>query len=592
MPDRVRAQRWVVPAAWASVLAVYVVTLHGMPTHVFWSPDEGGKLLQAKTIRFHRGVDYVLPYPGERLDPELRYYASRTRGRGERSLYPVRDDRGGFHFHWPMWFPLLSLLPLSLFGITGVYVLPLLAGWLTALLSGRLAAEVDSSLEVPAILAVGLASPIYFYSLCFWEHTLATALGLLAVLVFVRRRGSVAGLLYALPLLVLSVLLRLEMLSLLLAAVAASAACALSSRGGASVAPAVGEARAGKWGSLLLLGATLAVLIAVALALADRQLRMLTRIPERFARLLVQPRNLAEVLINSPETFGPQLTPAELAGSFAALLACTVAPFFRRAKLEAVMTLSALLVFVLLSAKLVLTPQWYRCLHGLVPVAPFVILAPCAVPLAWRQRRGPLFALAAVAVFLLPCATAAVLAKSVDGSANLTHGLQWGPRYFLVLYPILIVLALAGIHGYWRSTRPEWQKSGVVGLSAFLIGAGLLLQQRGIEESRRTRAMLAALHETLDGRAPIVTDLWWLPAALADLYSREPLYVVRSTDELRAWCRLAADGGVERFALVSGTPIGADLWLPRFALDPGRSPTVSGPYVSELTRRGARRRER
>jgi hypothetical protein len=199
MRDAERTQRWIVLAAWASVLLVYVLSLLGMPRHVFWSPDEGSRLLQAKTLRFDDGFSHALPYPGERLDPDLRFYAHRRGARIERSLYPVRDGAGAFHFHWAPWFPLLSRLPLELFGVTGVYVLPLLAGWLTAVLSGRLAAAIDPSLEVPAVLVVGLATPIYFYSLCFWEHTVAAALSLCAVLLFARRGGTPSALIACLP---------------------------------------------------------------------------------------------------------------------------------------------------------------------------------------------------------------------------------------------------------------------------------------------------------------------------------------------------------------------------------------------------------
>ena len=583
MSDRESTQRWVVLWAWFSVLVVYGLTLHGMPRHVFWSPDEGGKFLQAKTMHFGPGIDYVLPYPGKRLDPELRFYAFRPDGQLRRTLYPVQVDKGRFHFHWPIWFPVLSGLPLAVFGITGLYILPLLAGWLTAILSGRLAAEIDSSLEVPAVLVVGLASPIYFYSLCFWEHTLAAALGVFGVLLFARGRGSLRALLCCLPVLVAAALLRLEMLALVLAVVAAWAVCATRLRRGAADGGPTEEGRLRRWAPVLLLGLTIALLIVFALAIPDRQASKLMRLPQSFERLLEHPSALLQVLINSPRTYGPSLASAELAVVAAAVVFCAAAPFVRWVKLEGAMTLAGVSALLLVVTILVFEPD-YRCLHGLIPIAPYVILAPYAVPPAWRQRHSPFFVLATVGVLYFIAGTAAVLTNPIHPSGNLKQGLQWGPRYLLGLYPFLAVMGIAGVYHYWQSPRPRPQRAIVVVLFGLLIGAGFLFQQRGISQAVETRRTLAAWQAAIEGHAPIVTELWWFPASLAEFYAREPVYVVRSERHARDWSRLAKAGGVDRFTFFTRSALQpGDSRFPGFALEPGSSRVVSGAYVNEFT---------
>jgi hypothetical protein len=66
---------------------------------------------------------------------------------------------------------------------------------LVAVLGGVLAAWFSPRLAPWAVLLVGLATPVWFYSVVFWEHTLASLVALLAVCVLVRapHRGSHRG---------------------------------------------------------------------------------------------------------------------------------------------------------------------------------------------------------------------------------------------------------------------------------------------------------------------------------------------------------------------------------------------------------------
>src|SRR5215470_202956 len=146
-----------------------------MPKGAFWSPDEGAKYIQLHSIEWLDGLRYTIAYGGERIDPTFEFYPARCRFE---DIYPMPLDDGRVKFHWPIWFPLASRAPVALFGLTGLYLLPLLGGWLIALLAGQLSRAWDRRLAPFAILAVGLATPVAFFSLTFWEHTLATALAL------------------------------------------------------------------------------------------------------------------------------------------------------------------------------------------------------------------------------------------------------------------------------------------------------------------------------------------------------------------------------------------------------------------------------
>ena len=135
-----------------------------------------------RSVRWQDGFTYQIPYAGRPLDPELEFFLPEL-------TYPrpsaTPSGTPHLRFATPIWFSLISLPGLAAFGITGLYLLPLLSGWLIALISGLLARTFNPRLAPVAILVVGLATPVFFYSLTFWEHTPATLYALVAVWILV-----------------------------------------------------------------------------------------------------------------------------------------------------------------------------------------------------------------------------------------------------------------------------------------------------------------------------------------------------------------------------------------------------------------------
>ncbi len=165
--------------ATAVVLFVYILILWWLPKDVFWSPDEGSKLLNMHTISWADGVRFTVPYNGRFLDPDFQFYVRNY-------IYPQPSSACNIRFNWPLWFPLLSLIPYRLFGVWGLYLAPLLAGWGTAVLSGIIARRIQPKADAATVLVVGLATPILFYSVLFWEHTIAVFLALFALWLLVE----------------------------------------------------------------------------------------------------------------------------------------------------------------------------------------------------------------------------------------------------------------------------------------------------------------------------------------------------------------------------------------------------------------------
>src|SRR5262245_16352789 len=107
-----------IAAATAIVAASYVALLVAMPKGGFYSPDEGAKYLQLRTLGWHGGLTYSIPYAGIETDPQYAFYPSRCR---HEDLYPVPLADGGVKLHWPIWFSLVTQPALALFGLAGLY---------------------------------------------------------------------------------------------------------------------------------------------------------------------------------------------------------------------------------------------------------------------------------------------------------------------------------------------------------------------------------------------------------------------------------------------------------------------------------------
>lgn len=149
----------------ATVLSAYVAAYVMIPKDGFWINDNECKFLQVQGLIRTEFRDFSIPWPGKELDPEL-------------SCSPLVDPfghvaNGRLYCFYPPMFALVSTLPYRLWGSHGLHIGPFIAGLLTlpaiwylaGLLPGR-----RSSRPIAVFLAA-LATPIWFYSMTFWEHT-------------------------------------------------------------------------------------------------------------------------------------------------------------------------------------------------------------------------------------------------------------------------------------------------------------------------------------------------------------------------------------------------------------------------------------
>lgn len=561
-------------AASALVLCAYLLALRSVPKGVFWHPDEGIKFIGLAAIDIDgAGIHYALPYPGVATDPELRFYPGRSE-KGD--LFPKRLPDGTIGFRWPVLFLLLTKPLVALFGIAGIYVLPLLGGWLTALLAGFVADRHAPPLGPAVVLVVGLATPVAFYSLAFLEHSLATACLMLAIAVTLAPSGGSARRGIIAASLLLAVALRPDTLPL--------AAAVL-------LAPVVARAGGGAGGGLpsrrtivaAVLGTAAAVAVIV-LIVPERHRELLATLPHKITdsiwKLPYLVPAFAHVFLGSPAREAWSINrPAEWA-AVVATAALLGAPWLSRRyqRLEPFVALAALVVLFEFALHVVLATPPFLGRPGALSIAPFMAVAGYAVRAAWRESDAGRRRLAVMGVLgaLLGFGGLFLVRVNLDGSYQV--GLDGGSRYLLGLYPLGTLLAVLTMKTYRDSDRPAWIRSAFTVLVIGMMLAGAIYEARGIRRLSDSRGLIARWERALPPTGPVVTDVWWLPATLAPYYLAHPMYFVAPTSGLDEWVGSATARGLQEFTFVTNRTPGPD----RLRVEAARATVLSTRFVEGM----------
>src|SRR3990172_1732792 len=165
---------WPTILALGGVAGVYLWLAFGvLPAGGYWSVDNGYKRIQADNIRFTPWLDLSIDYPGRRLDPSLRYVPF--------GLLFHYVWRGEIHLTQSPAIAIVGKPFTEWLGGRGELVVPMLSGLVSLWLTSKVMRKLDAHPAWIGVLLTGLATPLIFYSLNFWEHTLGVALGLGAV---------------------------------------------------------------------------------------------------------------------------------------------------------------------------------------------------------------------------------------------------------------------------------------------------------------------------------------------------------------------------------------------------------------------------
>ena len=501
----------------AAVALVYLATLAILPAGGLWIVDNGSKRVQVQALLASGFRDFSLPLPGRELDPAFEFNPM------PKLFSEVREGR--LYSQYPPAFAVLSALPFSMFGDAGLCLLPLLAslallgflGWIADL------AEVSPRVRALSILVAGLATPLWFYAVVFWEHAVAAGLclGSVALAFEFLIRGSrrllwLSGLAIALasglrePLLLLAAALGILVLS---TTPRARLQAGLVFGGGIA---------AGLFPSLILqwfaLGEPLGIHVSgnFAANAADGSAlghHLRTRLAAFYNLFLA--------------AGGSRTLSAALNLPFAVLLIAQPRPSARAYRA------CALGVAVWALVGLVVSAFGYATAHSpidrMLAGNGFFAAAPLlAVGLVRRRERDATTPGDRVIGWLLRLALAYALLYLAFAPLISTAGIHWGNRFLLDLYPLLALPCAAGLLELWRGSAAR----GLAVLLLLLVAGSVVLQVFSIDLLRR-KLVFGERFEQAVREAPeavVVTDVWWVPLTLARELLRKPIFYV-STDE-------------------------------------------------------------
>ncbi len=508
------------------VAAIYVATLAQLPRDGFWIVDNGCKFVQMQSIIRSDYTDYSIGWPGVKVDPQYQYSPLIPR------FGHVID--GKLYGTFAPFFPLVSTFPYRVWGMNGLYIIPLMGGLLTLSAVWKLAAILSAgragfkASPALAILFAGLGTPLWFYSVEFWEHTPGTGLACWAMVFFLLHLRD----------------------SRTLWAVLSGMACAASIyfRDDMYV---------------------LAAVIAVGMVIAE---------PRRWHRGVVFGCVAALVLaplwwfqwkvLGNP--LGHHFTPTDsesvASGSFLMDRWLVIRHLFldvgkslswsilftgpllllwfkslarRRVGAKPVIANSFYLwgLFGIVGGSIVLyfqiqadsQPVWLLSSNSLFAASPLLVLAFLNGRTGHQFEGEPLAADRLIRVSLRVLFVYALVYALFSPEVH-AKGVHWGCRYLLTLYPIFAVFAAHHVAAWWNDRAGS---GGARGSGAIVVGSLLVLsigaQFYAVRLMGTMKDFRVRLNETISREAEeaIIANSWWIPMEASQCFEKHMIFLDR-----------------------------------------------------------------
>ena len=493
------------------------------PGGYFWTIDEGGKYTYMLSTLQSENPTAPILYPFRQFDPQAQF-----------PPFFFRIQRGAqFYTWWQPGFALLTIPFYLIFGSAGIYILPAVSGGVTAGLAGAVTAKIDRKFRwLPSLvtLIVGLATPVAFYSQMFWEHTLATALLMASLfLIFLSdetqamKHVLLAGFLGA-----ASVYFRSE-----IALIVIGFGLALFFRN---------RRRAFGYGTGLIVGMAMVMLISY-------QLNQTLLNPNLGAIFLSSPLGelkmgnfLSSFLFNAPHMYALPLTKSQL---FWGMLFTIAAVFLALKRKSRWISALCILGVALIAAQVLFSTAGYRAVHGFLTIAPQVLFA------SWYFFRRDVYQNSSLPYLVLG-GMLIFMAGFVYKSWTAAGGLQWGPRYLLSFYPLLVICGVIALaHEVGNPANNKFFQFLIVGSYVLATGIGFGFSIRGIASAHT----LEQYAQQTEMYMPTYSDLPALVtcdinALIPSLYWKQPVFSILRSD-MDQWSTNARLVGFDAFYRLS-----------------------------------------
>jgi hypothetical protein len=198
---------------------------------------------------------------------------------------------------------------------------------------------------------------------------------------------------------------------------------------------------------------------------------------------------------------------------------------------------------------------------GLFWIVPFVFLA--IVPLKSKRvgRFWRLIWISPIAYFIIISAVTPII-----------RGIHWGPRFILLALPLMLLTASTRAQRWWNRysiTRPVILILVLISITNQFYSYKILLKQRN--ENAALNRWAASI-----GSEPSLTSMWWLPGDVSLLSDRFPWFLTDTNGRIQLVVNALREKGEPRFSFYERPPYYDDI----FWWESGAEP-VSEDYFLE-----------
>lgn len=527
-----------------AVFLIYLSIVYIFPKKTFWIIDGGDKFLTVQNLVKKNHKDFSIEYSGKDVDSELKYFPMNPQ-------HTYTKD-GRFFSVFPFIFPWASSFLYQLFSYSGLYIIPIISSIILLIVSAKVYKHIyDSKYQWAVILIIGLCSPVFFYSLAFWEMTLSSLIAtstIFFILKFISRQenrylilgGITAG---------LSIWVRTD-------GYLFSAAIAI--------------------GLLFLYGLNkknflfiIAFIITISplwilnhniyghfLGVRTINLMELELIKPFSNANFITDKSLLSVIKNRAGTLFEMLFQSHEKNTYSFLLSIPFIIFLFLslkskdytakyalliAAMAAVLLSEGIAIILAIRNKYPIFNTFYT--QGLFLSLPYAIFSFSGITTLFRKKKNEEKIIYIVIILY-------ILFFSLINPGK--GGIIWGPRFFFSIIPILIILFL----GRWQNFSIKWQGGPRKKIFNILIVLLLLLslcyQIYGIKllHNKKIGTLYMLNNIKTLSHKHIITDIFWLSEEMSSIFYEKVFFRIENDNNLIGLISRLKEKGINRFSII------------------------------------------
>jgi hypothetical protein len=175
---------------------------------------------------------------------------------------------------------------------------------------------------------------------------------------------------------------------------------------------------------------------------------------------------------------------------------------------------------------------------------------------AWQRKNYHQLLIFLTTILYLLIGAASILILRASKEASSWPGLEWGQRYLLTLYPLMVIASFLSLKEIWRVDKQKTMKLVIIGMTILLMVLSVSIQFRGIWMLLKSKEQISNWSLYLNHQAPnpLITNEWWLPGSLAYDFMTHEMYLAHSDEDFSQLISMMRSTNVNGFTFISSFP--------------------------------------